>query len=159
MVQPTPLRPPPSPERRRLRDPNLLLPLEMLLLQINDPNLHPLERMDAIQAALPYCHHVKGPEPPVNFSVNGLRDAGEIMQMQRKIARAMCRGEVSPATAKAMIETLAVMVRTLDATEFEQQLAALEADEAVVRFEGPAPVRIIEVPSEDDEPPPLPAAE
>jgi hypothetical protein len=120
--------PKPSAERIKLSDPNLLQPLEKLLLIINDPRMHQEDYIEAITLALPYCHRPKSAEPPAMFDFSRLRTAAQMLGAQRKIMRSVGEGRTDAALGRQLIESLAIMIRCLDTTALEDRLEQVEAN-------------------------------
>jgi hypothetical protein len=128
MVKPTPLKQPPSQERLKLSNPNTLMPLEKLILLINSDDHHDHAKHEFIKTALPYCHAPKALEAPKVFVVKHLKTAAQMLAMQRRIMASMCAGECSPTHGRALIESLAIMIRCLDTTALEDRLEQVEAN-------------------------------
>jgi hypothetical protein len=128
MADPTKLQKPPSSERLKLQDPNLILPLEWLLLRINDGDYtNPFAKHELVKTALPYCHAPKVAEPPPNFDFSNLRTAEQMMAAQRQVMASVGAGKTTPQTGKTLVEALAVMIKCLDVTTLEDRLEQVEA--------------------------------
>jgi hypothetical protein len=128
MADPTKLQPPPSAERLKLQTPNLITPLEWLLLRINDGDYtNPRGKHEFVKSALPYCHVPKQAEPPPNFDFSNLRTAEQMMAAQRQVMKSVGEGRTTPQTGKTMVEALAVMIKCLDVTTLEDRLEQVEA--------------------------------
>jgi hypothetical protein len=130
MVAPTHLRPPPSAERLRLLDPNLLQPLERLLLLANDPAAHRLEQMDAIREALPYTAETVAQRnerlrleaeaarradgdaaAALRFDFGNLTDAKAILRAERAVLAAVGNGALALEAGHRLIAMLDALRR------------------------------------------------
>ena len=139
--------PKPSAERIKLSDPNLILPLEKLLLIINDPHKHHEDYIEAITLALPYCHRPKSAEPPAMFDFSRLRTATQMLAAQRKIMQSVGEGRTDAALGRQLIESIAIMIRCLDTTILEDRLEEVERN-----AQSGKPVLMV-VNAVDDDPP------
>jgi hypothetical protein len=128
MVKPTPMKPRESAERLKLSNPNTLMPLEKLILLINSDDHHDHAKHEFIKTALPYCHAPKAMEAPRTFNVKGLKTASQMLKLQQTIMASMCAGECSPTHGRALIESLAIMIRCLDVSTLEDRLEQVEAN-------------------------------
>jgi hypothetical protein len=149
MADPTKLQKPPSAERLKLQDPNLIQPLEWLLLRINDgdySNSH--AKHELVKTALPYCHVPKVAEPPPNFDFSNLRTAEQMMAAQRMVMASVGEGRTTPQTAKTIIESLSLMIRCLDTTVLEDRLEQVEAQTSAAATGRPT----LAYPPPDDDP-------
>jgi hypothetical protein len=146
------MRPPPSADRLKLANPNLLQPLEKLLLMINSDTIDNYQRHEFIKTALPYCHAPKSSEPPVNFNFGHLKTAAEMLAAQGRVMKSMSEGFTPVQTGRAMIEALAIMIRSLDVTTLEDRLEQAE-ERARLNKAQPVSLRIIE--EDKDESPPF----
>jgi hypothetical protein len=127
MVAPTHLRAPPSAERLRLLDPNLLQPLEKLLLLANDPGAHRLEQMDAIREALPYTAETVAQRnerlrldreqelarntAELRFDFGNLTDAKAILCAERAVLAAVGNGALALEAGHRLIAMLDALRR------------------------------------------------
>jgi hypothetical protein len=102
-----------------------IAPLTLMLLTLNDSENDFATRFTAAKEAAPYFHR-KVPDRPLNLNLGSCNTAAKILKAQRLVIAAMGRGEIVPAEGRQLIEALAVMVRTLEATTLEQQLQAEE---------------------------------
>jgi hypothetical protein len=128
MAAPRTLQKPPGGDRLKLQDPNLLQPLELLLLWSNDFTTYNTERrLEFVKTALPYCHVPKAAEPPPSFDFSNLRTAEQMMAAQRTVMKSVGEGRTTPQTGKTMVEALAVMIKCLDVTTLEDRLEQVEA--------------------------------
>jgi hypothetical protein len=150
MVDPTSLNKnkPPTADKLKLADPNLLTPLEWLLLQINSwDQTNPHWKAKCVELALPYCHVPKSSEPPATFNFNGLRTAAQMLEAQRKVLRSVGEGKTPAALGKTLIESLSLMLRSFESVELEDRLAAVE--ERTFVTEGRPTLTVIGAPEEE----------
>jgi hypothetical protein len=114
-----------SPERLKLKDPNLLSPYERLLLIINNRKNDDMEVLEAIRLALPYCKETIAErnervarELAMQPRIDGPFDsASDIVAAQSRVMTLMALGALLPHVGKTFIESLALMARTRDLTE------------------------------------------
>jgi hypothetical protein len=130
-----------------------LMPLERLLLEMNDP-LTPLsEQRRALELALPYCHAPKAAEAPAAFDLSKLKTAAQMLNAQRRIMKSVGEGKTPVALGKMMIDSITSMLKALAYVEFE---ARVEAHEARAKLNGGAGPRLVVYPGgvdDDDEEP------
>jgi hypothetical protein len=113
---------PPSAERLKLQDPNLIQPLEWILLRLNDGDYtNPHWKHELVKTALPYTNIPKQAEPPPSFDFSNLRTAEQMMAAQRTVMKSVGEGRTTPQTAKTIIESLSLMTRCLDTTVLEDR--------------------------------------
>jgi hypothetical protein len=114
-----------SPERLKLKDPNLLSPYERLLLIINNKKNDDMEILEAIRLALPYCketiaernERMRG-EGAMQPRIDGPFDtAADLVAAQSRVMTLMALGALLPHVGKTFIESLALMVRSRELTE------------------------------------------
>jgi hypothetical protein len=111
-----------SPERLKLKDPNLLSPYERLLLIINNKKNDDMEILEAIRLALPYCKETMternervAREAAMQPRIDGPFDtSADIVKAQSRIMTLMALGTLLPHVGKTFIESLALMARTLE---------------------------------------------
>jgi hypothetical protein len=146
MVDPIPLRPPSSAERLKLLDPNLLTPLERLLLIANDPNVHHVMQMDAIREALPYTAetvaqrnermHLEAEKQrrdddaaaaALHFDFGSLNSAKAILRSQQKVLKAVGQGALALETGHRLISMLDALRRSHTDVVTENNLLEYEA--------------------------------
>jgi hypothetical protein len=120
--------PPPSADKLRLADRNLLSPLEKLLLIINDDERDIDEVLSACRYALPYCHAVKQTDEIVVPPLGHLKDAASILAAQRRVAKAVEAGTLPVDVGRDLISTLAVMLKSYEAVALEDRLELVEAE-------------------------------
>jgi hypothetical protein len=114
-----------SPDRLKLKDPNLLSPYERLLLIINNRKNDDMEVLEAIRLALPYCKETIAErnarmqaEAASQPRIDGPFDtSADIVAAQSRVMTLMALGALLPHVGKTFIESLALMVRTRDLTE------------------------------------------
>jgi hypothetical protein len=114
-----------SPDRLKLKDPNLLSPYERLLLIINNRKNDDMEVLEAIRLALPYCRETiaernerQAREATMQPRIDGPFDtSADIVKAQSRVMTLMALGLLLPHVGKTFIESLALMVRTRDLTE------------------------------------------
>jgi hypothetical protein len=114
-----------SPERLKLKDPNLLSPYERLLLIINNKKNDDMEILEAIRLALPYCKETMternertARELAMQPKIEGPFDsASDIVAAQSRIMTMMALGAMLPHVGKTFIESLALMVKTREVAE------------------------------------------
>jgi hypothetical protein len=120
--------PPPSADKLKLADRNLLSPLEKLLLIINDGESDLDDVLNACRYALPYCHAPKETEEIVIPALGHLRDAASILAAQRRVARAIEAGTLTVSVGRDLISTLAIILKSYEATALEDRLEQVEAE-------------------------------
>jgi hypothetical protein len=134
-----------SPERLKLKSPNLLSPYERLLLIINNKKNDDMEVLEAIRLALPYCKETIAErnerlarEAAMQPRIEGPFDtSADIVKAQSRVMTLMALGLLLPHVGKTFIESLALMARTRDLTEgpapsvlkIEGGLPELQADD------------------------------
>ena len=139
------MRPPPSAERLRLLDPNLLQPLERLLLIANDPNNSQLVQMDAIRDALPYTAetiaqrnermHLEAEAQrraddaaaaALHFDFGSLTSAKAILRAQQKVLKAVGQGALVLETGHRLVAMLDALRRSHTDVVTEERLLDFE---------------------------------
>ena len=139
------MRPPPSAERLRLLDPNLLQPLERLLLIANDPNNSQLVQMDAIRDALPYTAetiaqrnermHLEAEAQrraddaaaaALHFDFGSLTSAKAILRAQQKVLKAVGQGALVLETGNRLVAMLDALRRSHADVVTEERLLDFE---------------------------------
>jgi hypothetical protein len=98
-------------------------PLTRLLVIMHSPNVPEVVQVKAAELALPFYHQVPTPA----FDLTRLRTAAEMLAAQRKIMKSVGEGRTPAALGKQLVESLAIMIRSLDTTELEDRLEAVEA--------------------------------
>jgi hypothetical protein len=114
-----------SPERLKLKDPNLLSPYERLLLIINNKKNDDMEILEAIRLALPYCRETIAErnesmrfEAAMQPRIEGpFETSADIVKAQSRVMTLMALGSLLPHVGKTFIESLALMARTRELTE------------------------------------------
>jgi hypothetical protein len=124
--------------------------LERLLLEMNDPLTSLADQRRALELALPYCHAPKAADTPATFNINALKTADEMVEAQRKIFKSMSAGKTPIALGKMMIESLAVMIKSLDISALEDTLDQMRNVVATNRTRSARPFTIIDGGQVDD---------
>ena len=154
MVEPTRLHPPPSAERLKLLDPNLLKPLERLLLIANDPNSSSLVKMDAIRDALPYTAETiaqrnerlnleaekqrrddDAAAAALHFDFGSLTSAKAILRAQQKVLKAVGQGALVLETGHRLVAMLDALRRSHTDVVTEERLLDFEISQQRVEVD------------------------
>jgi hypothetical protein len=98
-------------------------PLTRLLVIMHSPNVPEVVQVRAAELALPFYHSVPTPA----FDLTRLRTAEQMLEAQRRIMRSIGDGTTPASLGKQLIESLAIMIRSLDTTVLEDRLEAAEA--------------------------------
>jgi hypothetical protein len=149
-----------SPERLKLKDPNLLSPYERLLLIINNRKNDDMEILEAIRLALPYCKETiaernerTAREAAMQPRIEGPFDtAHDIVAAQSRVMTLMALGALLPHVGKTFIESLALMARTRELTEGPvATVIKIEGGMPELQVEDVAPDNVTPFPSDRDE--------
>jgi hypothetical protein len=131
-----------------------LPPLAKLLLIANDPLVDVSYQLEASRDALPYYHR-KLPEivgPVAMTDLGPCETARQIVEAQTKVMQMMAKGQITPATGKTYIESLALMARTRDLTEGPAAgVLRIEGGMPDLQTEDLAPDNVTPFPSDRDE--------
>jgi hypothetical protein len=107
----------------------LLPPLARLLVIANDERQAPMIMASAARDALPYFHRRLEDVPACAIPPLGsLKDAASILAAQRRVARAIEAGTLPVSVGRDLISTLAVMLKSYEATALEDRLEQVEAE-------------------------------
>jgi hypothetical protein len=105
-----------------------------LLTVMKNAKSPPAARVAAATAMLDRGHGKPGPSP-LQFPLPTLASAGDAAAAIASIAKAVASGGVTPAEANDLARLIEIYVKTIEASEFERRLAAVEEQQAQGRFD------------------------
>jgi hypothetical protein len=117
--------------------------LARLLVMLNDPFIDPRVIVQAAELLLPYYHPSPAVPLPTSIELPKLISASAILLAQRLVTEAMAENRLDPHAGQALMQSFAIMIRSLDVTTLEDRLEQAEERARMARGQ-PVPFRVIE---------------
>jgi hypothetical protein len=105
-----------------------------LLAVMKNAKSPPAARVAAATAMLDRGYGRPGPGA-VQFTLPDLGSAGDAATAMAAIAKAVASGDVTPTEATDLARLIEIYVKTIEASEFESRLAAVEQQQAQGRYD------------------------
>jgi hypothetical protein len=118
--------------------------LAKLLVMINDPYTDHRAIVQAAELLLPHYHPLPAVPLPTTIELPPLTGgASSILRAQELVTSAIADGRLEPGAGQALMQSLAIMIRSLDVTTLEDRLEQAEERARLAKGQ-PVPFRVIE---------------